>query len=863
MKYYLILASLLFITACGSSKKTTKRRVNLSPVTISASDSRYRATAERTWDITHTEVDISFNFENKTARATATLDMHPYFYNSDKIVLDAKSMGVRNVASAGQNLKTDHRNDSLIIYLDREYHRTESLQLTISYVAEPNTSQSDGSAAIRDDRGLYFINTDGAVPGKPVQIWTQGETQATSHWVPTIDQPNERFTFTLNITVPAEYTTLSNGERTNSSAKEDGTRTDTWEMKKEVQPYVMMMAIGKFSYVQDEPWKGKEVSYYVEPEYEQYAKDMFSNTPEMMDFFSNITGVPYPWNKYSQVVVRDYVSGAMENTSASLFGEFIQQTKREIEDENHEDVVAHELFHQWFGDYVTAESWSNLTLNESFANYSEQLWRNYKYGKASAEKLAIDDFKAYLNASRGNDDPLVRFYYNDKEDMFDRISYQKGGAILHYLHGLLGDSAFYRAMNIYLTKNALQPAEAHDWRMAVEEASGKDWNWFFDQWYFRGGHPILEVKYKFDDNDKKATVTFTQKQDELYRLPLRIKIASGSDTMSEIVLIEETTTTLTYPYFDSIRPAIIPDAEHWLVGELQDDKTKEHWLRHYQACGEQDYIAKRQAISATSKNLGNATVQELYKKAIFDNLEHIRAHALNNLAEVEINNVRKLFEEDVLFLAKQDASRHVRAYANKVLGEWKPEGAEEHLYTALQDESYMVAAEALHAIGKIDEDTLYNVARSLLSDESQGELTGHVWVYMAFEGKPEDTGWIKKTYKQVLATGKNKLMFGTALYGYMINTTSDTAFAIALSAIENIALSENIAVYRSAVASGIFEVGYFFKDEVADATIKQDVDKANRRLNMARDAILRIEAAETDKENQKNFKTARENLFGK
>src|SRR5690606_25883012 len=150
------------------------------------------------------------------------------------------------------------------------------------------------------------------------------------------------------------------------------------------QIYALMFAVGKFEIIDDEPWNQIPVNYYVEPEYAPFAQKMFQNTPEMMGFFSEITGVPYPWNKYSQIVVRDYVSGAMENTTASLFGEFMNQNFREIADKNYEDVVAHELFHQWFGDYVTAESWSHINLNESFANYGEYRWRKYKYGDASA-----------------------------------------------------------------------------------------------------------------------------------------------------------------------------------------------------------------------------------------------------------------------------------------------------------------------------------------------------------------------------------------------------------------------------------------------------------------------------------------------
>lgn len=863
MKYYIFLFSVLFITACSSSRKSTHNRYQLKELTVNASDSKYRESKERTWDITHTDVTIEFNFQEKTAKGVAVIDLHPYFYSSDKIILDAKSMEIENVSSYGKQLKSNYNNDSLTIYLDREYHRSETLQVAVNYIAKPYDTKSGGSKAIRDDRGLYFINTDNKIPGKPVQIWTQGETEATSHWVPTFDQPNERFTFALHIIVPDSLTTLSNGVLTRSFQGMNGMRVDNWEMNKEVQPYVMMMAIGKFEVISDESWNGKTVNYYVEPEYSNSAREMFKNTPEMIGFFSNVTGVPYPWSKYSQVVVRDYVSGAMENTSASLFGEFMNQTKKELADKEFKDIVAHELFHQWFGDYVTAESWSNLTLNESFANYGEQLWRRYKYGQASEEKLAFEDYMSYLNQTETNDEALVRFHYRDKEDMFDRISYQKGGAILRYLHGLVGDSAFYKAMKIYLTDNALQPAEAHNWRMAVEKATGKDWNWFFNQWYFKGGHPVLDVQYQFDDKSRKVAITFKQQQDELYRLPLKISVVTGENIFTDIIDMDVRTMTVTYPYHDSTRPAVIPDAAHWLVGELVDNKTEEHWLRQYLAAGGQDYATKLKAIRANMKDISNQSIQNLYKKAIFDSLEHIREYAIRVLYKNKNPKVRNTFEEDILYLAKEDPSRHVRAYANAVIGEWNIEKGEQHLYEALKDESYKVASEALKAIGVMNKDTLYTLSKSLLSDESQGELTDFVWYYIAEGGMPEDTTWLKNTYNKVRATGKHKLEFCAALAIYMQNTPSDAAFKVALDGIENIIQSEGIAIYRGTVASYIFETAYFYKQESKDANKLQHSHTAERRLATIKESILRIEAQETDEENLADYKMYREAIYGK
>ena len=542
MKYYLTLASVcLFILSCGSTKKIPEQK-DLNEVVVSSKSSEYKATEPRHWDIVHTDISLSpFQKINdsftKEAKGTVMIKMHPYFYATDSLALDAKSMKIDKVMITKpypKTLKYNHEDDKLIIKFDREFFKTDTIELGIEYTAKPYAENVGGSSAISEDRGLYYININNEIPNKPQQIWTQGETQSNSHWFPTLDQPNEKFTLTLSLLVPENLQTLSNGKLVSSKQEKSGWKIDKWEMNQPIQTYAVMFAIGNFAIVKDKEWKGIEVSYYVEAEYAPYAKKMFKNTPEMMEYFSEITGVDYPWNKYSQIVVRDYVSGAMENTSASLFGEFMNQNARENDDKDYEDIVSHELFHQWFGDYVTAESWSNLTLNESFATYGQQLWRKHKYGRVSNDEMAFNDLAAYLGQAETDDPPLVRYYYNNREDMFDRISYQKGGAILRYLHGLIGDSAFYMAMNNYLTKHAYDNAEAGDWRHAVEEVTGADWSWFFNQWYYRGGHPNLRIDYTYDAAKQELQVNTLQTDSTYtYKLPLKAKLVYGNE-MQEI-----------------------------------------------------------------------------------------------------------------------------------------------------------------------------------------------------------------------------------------------------------------------------------------------------------------------------------------
>lgn len=243
----------------------------------------------------------------------------------------------------------------------------------------------------------------------------------------------------------------------------------------------------------------------------------------MLQFYSDLLGVEYPWDKYSQIVVRDYVHGAMENTTATIHADNAYQELGELVDENKwESVIAHEVFHQWFGDLVTAESWSNLALNEAFASYGEYLWFEYKYGKDYADDHLLDEKNLYLNSESENED-LIRFEYADVEDMFDQVSYQKGSLILHMLRNYLGDEAFFAGLNKYLVDNLYGTGEAHKLRLAMEAVSGKDLNWFFNQWFFGNSHPKLEVKTIVGEFGAQVTIQIIQ-SGTIFKFPLTIDV---------------------------------------------------------------------------------------------------------------------------------------------------------------------------------------------------------------------------------------------------------------------------------------------------------------------------------------------------
>ncbi|HMX40657.1 MAG TPA: M1 family metallopeptidase, partial [Saprospiraceae bacterium] len=499
---------------------------------------RYQASHTFEHDLIHTKVELSFDWAKKRANGRATLTLRPWFYATDRVTLDAKNFDIKSVTFEGKTepLRYDYDNAQLTVHLGKTFTRTDEYKISITYTAKPDERENfGGSAAITGDKGLYFINADGADPNKPRQIWTQGETESNSYWMPTVDKPNERCTQEMYLTVEDKYKTLSNGLLISSKKNADGTRTDYWKMDRPHAPYLFMMAIGEYAVVKDK-WRGIDVDYYVEPKYEAYARDIFPYTPEMLEFFSNKLGYPYPWQKFSQVVVRDYVSGAMENTTAVIFGEFMQKNKRELLD-NHwsnEGIVAHEMFHQWFGDLVTTESWSNLTLNEGFANYSEYLWAEYKHGRDEADAHEREQREGYIFSAADGGHPLIHFGYDDREAMFDAHSYNKGGAVLHMLRQEVGDEAFFVALQRYLKKNEYSDVESHELRLAFEDVTGRDLNWFWNQWFFAAGHPNLEINYQWDEGSKQANVTIAQTQEAVngvpyvFDLPLAVDIYEPS-----------------------------------------------------------------------------------------------------------------------------------------------------------------------------------------------------------------------------------------------------------------------------------------------------------------------------------------------
>jgi aminopeptidase N len=635
--------------------------------------------------------------------------------------------------------------------LDRTYNRNEEYKIVIDYVAKPSERKNlSGSQAITSDKGLYFINAKGEDIDKPMQIWSQGETESNSCWFPTIDKPNERCTGEIYLTVSDKYKTLSNGLMISSTKNTDGTRTDYWKMDQPIAPYLFMITVGDFAVVKDKWDNNMEVSYYVEPKFEKDARAIFPNTLEMLTFFSEKLGVKYPWKKYSQIIVRDYVSGAMENTTASIFGEYMQATTRDLIDvETNESVVAHEMFHHWFGDYVTTESWSNLTLNEGFANYSEYLWLEHKYGKDAAQAHWRTELSGYLGQARGQRHALIDFTYGNREDMFDAHSYNKGGIVLHMLRNQVGDEAFFTALKQYLTKHAYTDVEVHELRMAFEDVTGQDLNWFFNQWYMNPGHPELDVTKKYDAVTGKLSVTIAQRQGgqkntPVYRLPMAIDVYYAEGEKPERFNITTGQRKETFTFKVKKAPKLVNvDADRITLCEMNYPKTEEEYA--FQYSNAPLFLDRIEAIESFQANEKLTDIaKKMLDKALNDAHYSIRSTAINMVDIMDASSAAKIEKA-----ALTDAHSEVRAAAMFRLGQTEDKKYVETAKQVLDKErSFTVISDALQSLYALDKEAALKYLPKLENEESPNIVNALAVIY-AENPTPERIAFFDKKIKTI------------------------------------------------------------------------------------------------------------------
>lgn len=670
--------------------------------------SAFRSEYEKVHDLVHTKLKVDFNFADKTMNGEAWITLKSHFYTSNKLVLDAKYMLIHKVALNDELLNFNYDLSKISIDLPKKYSKDERFTIYIQYTAQPEKVIVSGKTKIAKGKGLYFINSDGLDTNKPTQIWTHGQPEENSCWFPTLDAPNQKTTQEVYITVPKKYTTLSNGTLVNQI--ENGAhRTDYWKLDQKHAPYLFFMGIGEYEIIKDS-YLQLPVNYYVEKKYAPFAKEIFGLTPEIIGFFSRITGVEYPWSSYNQIVGRDFVAEAMEHTTAVMHHEKAYQTTGQLVDQNtHENIIVHEVFHHWFGNLVTAESWSNIALNESFATYGEFLWKQYKYGIDDADSHALESIEKYKTGDYF-DAQLVRYNYTHENDVFDAVSYHKGAAVIRMLHQYIGDDAFYAGLKKYLNTYAYASAEVHQLRLIFEEITGKDLNWFFNQWFFNTEHPKIEVSYDYNPLEKTVTVNILQVQANTFQFPLAIDIFEKGKRTRHHVFVNGNDASFKFKYTSKNPNLILVNADGVLLADFIENKVLSDYV--FQLKNAVSFHHKKEALLEIAKRQNDKVAFNAMADALDDDFYKIKILALENIDLINKFSKKSTIEK-IKQLANTNSKTLVQAAAIETLGKLTDPELISIFNKGLNSISFAVQGKALVGLYYIDKVAAIKKSESL------------------------------------------------------------------------------------------------------------------------------------------------------
>lgn len=501
---------------------------------------------QQTYDVQHYTIRVSFDRAKKVVFGDTTVSLRPIAANTRQVELDAVDMLFNSVQIEGQNQNLGYTasKGKVIVALDKPYGPGETLSLRFRYTATPN-------------KGVYFVDAPARSENsaRSAQIWTQGEPEEARHWFPSFDFPSDKATTEQYITAEKGFTVIGNGELLDK--KDNGNETETWHYKMPVphSTYLVSFVIGKYTEVKDR-YKDIPLGFYVYPGKENVGRNAYGDTVKMFAAFEEMTGVAFPFNKYDQTMVADFQFGGMENITATTMADTeILFAETEFGKNLVSDLVSHELAHSWFGNLVTCRNWAELWLNEGFATFMEAAYREKVNGRgdylrkirADAASFLVDDT---INRRRHG---LYNQRAGDVTSLFDNAAttYNKGGAVVHMLREQVGNTAFWKGINIYLNRHKFASVESTDLKKAIEEASGQELSWFFDQWVYDAGAPNLNVKQVYNARSKSLTLTFSQTQvrdaitPSAFRLPLDIVIKVGTQTQKERVDILKRIETVT------------------------------------------------------------------------------------------------------------------------------------------------------------------------------------------------------------------------------------------------------------------------------------------------------------------------------
>lgn len=703
----------------------------------------------RSIDVKNVSIDLRFDWDKEQAFGTTTVTLAP-FKDLDKFYLDAAAMTINSVALAsGTALKFNYdakkEDDNLEIILDRTYKRGEDIAVKVDYRTN-YVNKADAETAIGGfGRGLRFIKPTPDNPNKPRQIWSQGETEFNRYWFPSYDSPNDFRTSELRATVEKPFTVVSNGKLLEVKENADNTRTFYWKMDTPYTNYLTSIVVGEYAEVKQDYEGIPIINYGYVNETKEVAATV-KNLPDMLKFFSEKTGVKYPYPKYAQTFVENF-GGGMENISATTMIEEMIHDERELLDEDSDSLQAHELAHQWFGDYVTMRDWGQIWLNESFATYFDALYHEYKKGH---EDFLYNNVRGnqqgYFSAwNQGNRRPIVTKYYPNKDAMFDQYAYPRGAAVLHMLRKHLGEENWWRSINHYLKSNANQPVSTEDFRIAIEETTGESMDWFFDQWLYKMGHPVFEVTQNYDDAKKQLTLTVkqTQKIDPNNEFPqvdfFQTWVDVEIDNKIEKVWIKPQAENV-FTFAVATKPLLVSfDNEGTLIKELKFNKSTDELI--YQFQNDKDVLGRHWAMEELGRQYMADATPAADKTKIFgaalnainkESSWRLRREIINGIptGENRQNQIGGMFGDAVpapkfpaeltsaLVAAAKDQNPNVRAAAISMLARTRDAQFANLYGSALNDQSYSVVDTASVALALTKDAKAYDQLVKLVNTPS-------------------------------------------------------------------------------------------------------------------------------------------------
>lgn len=519
---------LLFLTCAGIF-------VFLAPVALQAqTGARRNFTRPQTYDVEHYIIRASFDRPAKRVIGDTTIRFRPLKGGLTSAEFDSVDIKFSSVVlePAGTPVTFRTAAGKIVVTLDKPYSASDTISLRFKHTSVPT-------------KGVYFVPEE-IEDGKEIhsaQIWTQGEADEARHWFPSFDFPSDKATTEQYLTANAGETVIGNGELVEEAKNTDGTTTSHFRMNVPIPTYLVSFVIGKYAKVSDK-YREVPLGMFVYPGSESIAPLAYGKTKDMMRFFEEVTRIDYPFNKYDQTMVSNFTFGGMENVTATTMADSeILAARNQLFAAGVEDLVSHELAHSWFGNMVTCRNWAELWLNEGFATFMEAAFREKMYGRRNYMIKIMRDAALFIVDDSINRKRNALFNQNaDKvAELFDRPAtiYNKGGAVLHTLREEVGDEAFWKGVNSYLTNHRFGSVESSDLLKAMEDASGRDLDWFFDQWVYMGGYPKLTARQVWDERTKtlRLTVTQTQKIDSLtpaaFKLPMDVEFTTPSGKVSE------------------------------------------------------------------------------------------------------------------------------------------------------------------------------------------------------------------------------------------------------------------------------------------------------------------------------------------